>query len=112
MSKRTSSCTSKSTGKGKASTRDGPESQRIYHLVARPPIRLVSRPRGVGADRGVGRGGSSSVVGNGDRFADDQGYIGEYIDKGNRHVVRPRGIHGGRGGSSSGYGNGDQFVED
>ncbi|GJX23255.1 probable leucine-rich repeat receptor-like serine/threonine-protein kinase [Tanacetum coccineum] len=108
MSKRTSSYTSKSTSKGKASTRDGPESQRIYQPVARPPIRLVSRPRSVGADRGVGRGGSSGAASNGDRFADDQGDIGEYIDKGNRHLVRPRGIHGGRGGSSSGYGNGDQ----
>ncbi|GJQ89265.1 reverse transcriptase domain-containing protein [Tanacetum coccineum] len=110
MSKRTSSCISKSTGKGKASTRDGPESQRIYQPVARPPICLVSRLRSVGADRGVGRGGSSSAASNGDQFADDQGDIGEYIDKGNRHVVRPRSIHGGRGGSSSGYGNGDQSI--
>nr|GFA30451.1 hypothetical protein [Tanacetum cinerariifolium] len=66
-------------------------------------------------------GGSSSASGNGDRFADDRGDIGEYTDEGNRHVVRPRddrgdigeytdegnrhvvrprGIHGGRGGCS------------
>ncbi|GKC90937.1 hypothetical protein Tco_1151586 [Tanacetum coccineum] len=53
--------------------------------------RLVSRPKGVCA---------GSASGNGDRFADDRGDIGEYTDEGNRHVVRPRGIHGGRGGCS------------
>nr|GEX79657.1 hypothetical protein [Tanacetum cinerariifolium] len=84
----------------------------LIHLVSKPTGRLVSRPRGIGADRGVGKGKSSSAAGNGDWFADDRGDIGEYIDEGNRHVVRPRFIHSGRGGRSSGYGNGDQFVED
>ncbi|GKC67084.1 hypothetical protein Tco_1099682, partial [Tanacetum coccineum] len=114
--------TSTCKGKASTSTRDGPEGRPTNRprYVARPPTRLVSRPTGhlvsrpkdVGADRGLGRGGSSSAAGNGDRFADDRGDICEYIDEGNRHVVRPRGIHGGRGGRSSGYGNGDQFVDD
>ncbi|GKE33042.1 hypothetical protein Tco_1452364 [Tanacetum coccineum] len=81
-------------------------------LVSRPTGHLVSRPKDVGADRGLGRGRSSSAAGNGDRFADDRRDIGEYIDEGNRHVVRQRGIHGGRGGRSSVAGNGDQFADD
>ncbi|GKB05495.1 hypothetical protein Tco_0833690 [Tanacetum coccineum] len=124
MSKRTSSGKGTSTCKGKASTStgDGPEgrptNRPIYvarpptRLVSRPTDHLVSRPKGVGADKGVGRGGSSSAAGNGDRFADDRGDIGEYIDDENRHVVRPRGIHGGRGGRSSAAGNGDRFADD
>ncbi|GJX61401.1 hypothetical protein Tco_0294301 [Tanacetum coccineum] len=59
----------------------------LDRFVGRPTCRLVSRPKGVCA----GRGGSSSASGNGDRFTDDQGDIGEYTDEGNRHVVRPRG---------------------
>ncbi|GJU49880.1 hypothetical protein Tco_1219435 [Tanacetum coccineum] len=115
-------CTSTCKGKASTSTRDGPEGRPTNRprYVARPPTRLVSRPTGhlvsrpkdVGADRGLGRGGSSSAAGNGDRFADDRGDICEYIDEGNRHVVRQRGIHGGRGGRSSVAGNGDRFADD
>ncbi|GKE32592.1 hypothetical protein Tco_1451914 [Tanacetum coccineum] len=147
MSKQTSSgtvkSTSTSTGKGKASTGDGLEgrptnrpkyqhvARPLISLVSRPTGHLVSRPKGVGASRGAGRGGSGSASGNGDQFANNRGDIGEYINKGNRHVVRLRGIHGGRGGHSSGngdrfaddqvdigggrssgYGNGDQFIDD
>ncbi|GKD71907.1 hypothetical protein Tco_1325997 [Tanacetum coccineum] len=116
MSKRTSSGTSKA----KAFTEDGPEGRHPnhprYQPVARPPnhfvsrltCRLVSIPKGIGA----GRGGSSSASGNGERFVDDQRDISEYINKGNRHVVRPRGIYGGRVRRSNGSGNGDPFVND
>nr|GEX22616.1 NADPH:adrenodoxin oxidoreductase, mitochondrial [Tanacetum cinerariifolium] len=107
------------TSKAKAFTKDGPEGRPTnrprYQLVARPPNHfrrptccLVSIPKGVGA----GRGGSSSAFGNGDLFVDDQRDISKYIDKVNRHVVRPSDIDGGRTGRSNGSGNGDLFEND
>ncbi|GJT18282.1 hypothetical protein Tco_0876988 [Tanacetum coccineum] len=106
MSKQTSSGTSKA----KAFTKDRPEGQPPnaprYQPIARPPNHFVSRPTChlVSIPKGVsaGRGGNSSASGNGDWFVDDRRDISEYIDEGNRHVVRPRGIHGGRVGRSNG----------